>query len=161
MTINFKGWRIAPPRLAEGSLAVLAVVLTVAVAVAVVQAVSEHRAAGRLGQAYTQLTGVKPAATAATPRDAMVQRLATHRLIAIRQEYSLLGVLGDAAIFNGAMMLKVGQSAGDMKILTIGPNWVEVEKDGQREKLYVFADGGMSAPPMAMPPAPPGRRRGP
>jgi hypothetical protein len=161
MMLHFKGWRIAPARLAERALATSALLLTLVVALAVVQVMRERWVADRLSRAYTQLTGVKPAAAAPTPRDALVQRLASHRLIKRVETFRLCGVLGDAAIFNDSMMLKAGQSAGAMKVLTIGPDWVEVETEGRRDKLYVFAPGAISAPQPPMAPAQSGRRRGP
>ena len=136
-------------KLVERALLVLAVVIVAAVIVAAVQAARDVVSVRRLGQTYTQLTGVQPSTqpVGAAAREQMVKRISTNRLIA-PPPMQLTGVLGDQAIFNGAMMVKAGQQAGDMKVVAVGPNWVTVEKDGQEQKLWVFqSPPSMSAPP--------------
>jgi hypothetical protein len=150
--------------LVEPALALLIVVMAIVVIVKLAHAGQEWLAARRLSQTYTELTGVKPEILAAqlAQRDEMVKRISKHPLIAPPPQFQLTGVLGDAAIFNGGMLLKAGQSAGEMKILSIGPNWIEVETNGQKQKMYVFQpspEAGSSAggPP---PPGMSGRRSG-
>jgi hypothetical protein len=167
----------ASSRVVDIATKAIAVVLAIVIVFSIVRAIRDVVEVRRLNQTYTQLTGVEPskAAMATTARDEMVQRISKNRLIA-PAEFQLTGVLGDQAIFNGGMLLKAGQSAGEMKILEIGPNWVQVEKAGKQQKLYVFqpmgSPGGGGGMPerMVLPPGvqfsmPPGgaktRRTGP
>lgn len=144
---------IAPLRLLDRLLAVGTILIVVVVATALVRAGREWLRIRHLTQAYTQLTGVKPSELAdrIAQREEMVKRMSSNRLIAPPPAFQLTGVLGDEAVFNGGTMLKVGQSAGDMKILTIGPDWVEVETNGQTRKLWVFPPMTPSGPVMAGP----------
>ena len=58
---------------------------------------------------------------------------------------NLAGVLGDEVFFAGQPQgLKVGQAYQGATIRQIGPDWVEMERDGKRQKLYVFAAKGAS-----------------
>lgn len=128
-----------------------------------IQAVRERLAARRFSQTYTKLTGVQPTTAAAllAQREEMLKRISGHRLFTPPQQpFQLTGVLGDSAIFNGAQLVKVGQMAGEMKVLSIGPNWVEVETKGQTQKMYVFQP--MPSGPSGMPgmPGMPGGPRG-
>ncbi len=149
-----KKWSLPPPaRAGELALVGLLVVLGGAVLLNSIRAAREWFEVRRLTQTYSQLTGVGPetmASLAANQRDEIIKRISTNRLIA-PPPMQLTGVLGDQAIFNGSMMLKVGQSAGDMKILAIGPNWVQVQSNGQEQKLFVF-----QSPMSSSPPPPPG-----
>lgn len=151
--IELKQWFARPTRFVEPALTGLAALAGLAVLITAVQAVRERAAVHRLSQTYTQLTGVPPSSRSAQapPRDEMVKRISTHRLIAPPPPFQLTGVLGDAAVFNGSMALKAGQSAGDMKILVVGASWVEVEQNGQTQKLYVFQPSMFSASSPAMP----------
>ena len=139
----------SPIRWIEPALVAFAGLIALAIVVASIQAAREYLSVRRLGQTYAQLTGVHPStqASSSAQRDEMIKRISTNRLIA-PPPMQLTGVLGDQAIFNGAMMIKAGQSAGDMKVLSVGPNWITVEKDGQEQKLWVFqSPPTMSAPP--------------
>ncbi|GEM_PF-6016200 len=151
--IDLKQWFARPTRFVEGALTGLAILAGLFVLIAAVQVVRERSAVHRLSQAHTQLTGVAPSSrpTQTPPRDEMVKRISSHRLIAPPPQFQLTGVLGDTAIFNGAMALKAGQSAGDMKILVVGASWVEVEQNGQAQKLYVFQPSMFSGSSPAMP----------
>jgi len=151
---NLKQWLSQPRRLAEPALIVPLVILGGAVAIASVKAVRERAEIQHLTQTYGQLTGVHPETMAGAPsqRDEMVKRISSNRLIA-PPPMQLTGVLGDQAIFNGSMMLKVGQSAGDMKIVAIGPNWVTVQTNGQEQKLWVFQPTMSPSMPMDVPPS--------
>lgn len=151
--IDVRRWSIPPVRLVEPASIALATVIGLAVLAAAIGAAMERAQVRRLNETYTQLTGVQPSASSArpSPRDEMVKRISSHRLIAPPPSFQLTGVLGDAAVFNGGMLVKAGQSAGDMKILSVGASWVEVEQNGQTQKLYVFPPSMFSAPSPAMP----------
>jgi hypothetical protein len=138
-------------RFAEPALWALAGLVAIAILMAAIAAVRDWSMARRVSQTYVQLTGVDPAALAVrvAQREEMVKRISSNRLIAPPPNLQLTGVLGDSAIFNGGQLVKSGQSTGDMKLLSIGANWVEVEKDGVTQKLYVFqpmATGGAGGP---------------
>ena len=154
MMDNLKLWLSQPRRLAEPALVTLLVILGGAVAMASVKALRERAEIQHLTQTYAQLIGVQPEAMAgiSSQRDEMVKRISSNRLIA-PAPMQLTGVLGDQAIFNGSMMLKVGQSAGEMKIVAIGPNWVTVQTNGQEQKLWVFQPTMSPSMPMDMPPS--------
>ena len=156
---------LSPARARQLGIIGLPVVLGGAVAFSAIRATQEWFEVRHLTQTYSQLTGVQPEEAtkglSATQREEMIKRISTHRLIA-PPPMQLTGVLGDQAIFNGSVMLKVGQSAGEMRILEIGPNWVQVETNGQQQKLFVFQSGMSSSPsPAAGPPrsVPSGARR--
>jgi hypothetical protein len=140
-------------RFAEPALWALAGVVAIAVLMAAIAAARDWWMARRVAQTYVQLTGVDPAALAVrvAQREEMVKRISSNRLIAPKPNLQLTGVLGDSAIFNGGQLVKSGQSAGDMKLLSIGANWVEVEKDGQTQKLYVFQPIATGGPGGAVP----------
>lgn len=140
------------PRVVERALQISAGVVALALVASVAQAGWEWWAGRRLHRVYAELTGTKPTATAASPRDELIKRVSENRLIAPPEPpMQLSGVLGDSAIFNGAQLVKVGQSAGKMKVLAIGGDWVEVETDGQKRKLYVFEPMPAPAPGMIPP----------
>ena len=111
---DFRRFSMSRGRLAEVALLAAVIVIAVTVVVSSVRATREWLGVRRLGQTYTQLTGVQPS-DAASPltaqREEMLKRITTHRLIA-PPPMQLTGVLGDSAIFNGGMMVKAGQSAG-------------------------------------------------
>jgi hypothetical protein len=136
-------WQMANGNSARLALLGICALIALLVVISVIQTARQWVEVRRLNRTYTQLTGIEPAkaAPAAAARDEMVQRISRNRLIA-PAEFQLTGVLGDQAIFNGGMVLKTGQSAGEMKILQVGPNWVEVEKSGKQQKLYVFQPMG-------------------
>jgi hypothetical protein len=149
-------WRQRWPRLIELALIGLLVLVGLFVLMAAIQAKREWTSARELHQTYAQLTGVQPSMLAAqtAQREEMVKRISTHRLIAPPPSFQLTGVLGDGAIFNGGMIVKVGQSAGDMKIQSIGANWVEVVNNGQTQKLYVFQPQMPESPASSAMPGP-------
>lgn len=53
----------------------------------------------------------------------------------------LTGILGDRAIFNGSQWAGVGDNVMGAKVLAIGPDWVEVEFEGEKRQLKIFGDG--------------------
>ncbi len=154
--IAFRWWLMPPVRFLEAALTLLVALVGLAVLVTSTQAAREQIAIRRLNDRYLQLTGVEPGATAAlaAQRDEMVKRMSAHRLVAPPRA-QLTGVLGDVAFFSDGRTMKAGQSLGDMKVLTIGPNWIEAEFNGQTQKLWVFSPPTLSAGPPAMPSARP------
>jgi hypothetical protein len=51
----------------------------------------------------------------------------------------LIGVLGDEALFEGTGAVAVGGQIGEWRVAAIGPDWVEVEQGGRKQKLDVFS----------------------
>lgn len=73
----------------------------------------------------------------------------------------LAGVLGRLAYFAGnGEGLAVGGEFNGAKVKQIGGDWVEVEFNGQTQKLSVFGPGGVQGPPGGGPPMPPSPNRG-
>ncbi|MDY7011005.1 MAG: hypothetical protein SVV80_09680 [Planctomycetota bacterium] len=61
---------------------------------------------------------------------------------------NLTGVLGDEAFFDGEKGWKVGEIYNGAKIKEIGPDWVEIEFEGRVKKVYVFeSENGGPSPP--------------
>jgi hypothetical protein len=99
-----------------------------------------------------------------TPLDEQVERIAKRHVFSPtppKQKLSakLVGVAGSLAFFAGSPDgFAVGGSFNGVKVLAIGPDWAEVEFEGSRQKLEVFAASPEGGPPggaMAGPSGPP------
>ncbi len=75
---------------------------------------------------------------------------------------TLIGVMGDEAIFSNNKTGRVGADIDGAKITAVGPNWVEIEFDGKPQRLQVFdgsgpgSDGGSSGGNAVQQPPTPG-----
>jgi hypothetical protein len=72
-----------------------------------------------------------------------------------------LGVLGDEAVFPNNEWVKVGEEYQGLKLLAIGPDWVEFEIDGKPARASVFAPREGEQPPAAAASATPPEAAGP
>ncbi len=68
----------------------------------------------------------------------------------------LLGVLGDAALFEGDKFVKVGEDYDGAKVTKIGPDFVELLHEDKPMTLYVFGKGLSSSSGPAGPAGPAG-----
>lgn len=97
--------------------------------------------------------GDAPSAKAKSSQDEQAERLAKQNPFAKPKSWSvkLTGVLGDKAYFaENNQGLAAGQDINGAKILQIGPDCVQIEREGRQQWLYVF-EGGGGPPAMAMP----------
>lgn len=55
-------------------------------------------------------------------------------------EVRLTGIFDGEAMFSNDESGEAGDRVGDMKVVEIGPGWVEVEVDGESRKMWVFGE---------------------
>ena len=142
------------PRVAQLAAVALASMLTLLIVIVPITRAATHRKAARLEQitlakqAAEDDATEKPAATADRWSEVTKRNMfAPPPPKGFRARLS--GVLGDSAIFDGGKFVKVGESHQGAKLLEVGPDWVEIEFEGEKKKLQVFtgAGGGRPAPP--------------
>lgn len=91
---------------------------------------------------------VPPTETSKSP-DPRVKYLGKENPFTPKKSWSsgrLVGVLGDLAFFENGPALKVGDKHNGAKIRKIGPNWVEMDVEGNPKKVYVTSGGPSSGP---------------
>jgi len=99
---------------------------------------------------------------AKSPQDQQVERITKRHVFSLtppKQKFSgkLIGVLGNQAFFAGANEgVGVDGMHNGAKVVAIGPDWAEVEFEGAKQKLQVFAPGGEGGPPSPSGPPPGG-----
>ena len=54
----------------------------------------------------------------------------------------VVGILGDKVYFSNQQTAAVGDTVMGATVLAIGPDWVEIEFEGDKRRLPVFREGG-------------------
>ena len=140
-------------RYGEWGLLSLAALCTLFVVAMPLSRLPLHRRLSRLSEQYRsqasgQDTGLETASQPASPQ---LEKIGQRNVFAPPPpkgfKATLTGVLGDAAIFDGKKLVRAGESYKKAKVTQIGPDWVEIDFEGELKKLHVFGAGAPRPPP--------------
>lgn len=136
--------RVPRQKWIEGGLAALALLLTVGAAASLINGAAAWRAQpDSSDQQAGHPAGGRDSASTPPRIQQAVQRIdGRYLFFPTRPSADLqghfVGVLGQKAVFSNGEAVPVGGSFMDATVLAVGPDWVEVEHEGQKKKLWVF-----------------------
>lgn len=141
--------RTRVPQYAQLAALGVAGLITLLLLIAAVNRLDERKRVDALleAQRLAAAAATQPA-PAKTDPDPMVQRISERNVMAPPKatgfQGQLTGILGDQAMFNGSQLAKVGDNVAGAKVVSIGPNWAEIEFEGQTQKLWVFGPSSIT-----------------